>query len=111
MSESEQMTIPVPGEAVVPDPNAERKVVRWSLWKEVSIWDHRCDKLPEGVKFHKFRIQNTPDEQHAFISVGRYEREVVCPYCGKHIVYVFTNVRRSGKATVKALYATEDDEG
>lgn len=79
----------------------ERKVVRWSLYKEVSIWDHKCDKLPPGVMFHKFKIENTPEERHAFISEGRYEREVVCPYCGKHIVYVFTNIRLAGKPRKK----------
>jgi hypothetical protein len=75
----------------------QRKVVRWTLPKEEAIFDHKCDKLPEGMKFHKFKITSTLEEQHAFRTEGRYEREVVCPYCGRHIVYVFTNVLRSAR--------------
>jgi hypothetical protein len=77
-------------------PEIVRKVVRWNLWKEVSVFDHKCDKLPAGMKFHKFKIKNTVEEQHAFTSEGGYSREVVCPYCGMRTVYYFKNIRKSG---------------
>ena len=82
---------------VLSDLEAQRKVVRWGLCKEVAILDHKCDKLPEGMRFYKFRIEATPRDQHAFITEGRYEHEVVCPYCGRHVVYVFANTQFAGK--------------
>ena len=80
------------GQMSIDDALVTRKVVRWTACKETSIWDHKCDQLPEGMQFHKFHIDNTPEEKQAFNSEGFYEREVVCPYCGKHVVYVFTNM-------------------
>jgi hypothetical protein len=84
----------LPGQMSIMDVIVEpvRKVVRWEECREISIFDHKCDMLPRGMRFYKFRILSTSAERERFSERGVYEREVVCPYCGKHVIYEFTNV-------------------
>lgn len=67
------------------------------LWKMVYVVDHKCDHLPEGVKFHKFKVETTVEDRRMFARDGEFVRMVVCPYCGQHVELHFVNTRKTAK--------------
>lgn len=74
-------------------PTEIHKTIRWNQFVPRASFDHQCSKLPESMKFHKFKFELTADQRRAFGKKKQLELRVTCPHCGAICVYDVVNTR------------------